>query len=92
MVPNIFLHADLPFPKSLPQFQRMFPDDAACTTYLERIRWENGFVCPCCGQAGEPSFSTQTLPETDTSAGNVNVAPSCMSHWKAVGVWLLFGF
>jgi len=54
MAPDIYLHADLPFPKSLPQFQRLFPNDAACATYLERIRWEHGFVCPGCGEAGEP--------------------------------------
>ena len=54
MAPDVFLHADLAFPKSLPQFQRLFPDDAACATYLERIRWEHGFVCPHCGVAGEP--------------------------------------
>ena len=54
MSPDIYLHADLTFPKSLPQFQRLFPDDAACATYLERIRWEHGFVCPHCRVAGEP--------------------------------------
>jgi len=26
----------LPFPTSLPDFQRLFPDDAACATYLEK--------------------------------------------------------
>lgn len=31
--------SDLPFPKSLPDFQRLFPDDAACASYLERLRW-----------------------------------------------------
>jgi transposase-like protein len=54
MAPDIHLHGHLPFPKSLPQFQRLFPDDAACATYLERIRWERGFVCPQCHTAGEP--------------------------------------
>ncbi len=29
MVPDIFQHAALAFPKSLPQFQKLFPDDAA---------------------------------------------------------------
>jgi hypothetical protein len=29
----------LPFPRSLPEFQRLFPDDAACGSYLERRRW-----------------------------------------------------
>jgi ISXO2-like transposase domain/Transposase zinc-ribbon domain len=54
MTPDVHLHAHLAFPKSLPQFQRLFPDDTACATYLERIRWEHGFVCPACGNAGEP--------------------------------------
>jgi hypothetical protein len=36
--------SDLPFPKSLPDFQRLFPDDAACAKYLETIRLA-GNVC-----------------------------------------------
>jgi hypothetical protein len=32
------MSADLPFPKSLPDFQRIFPDDAHCAAYLEQIR------------------------------------------------------
>ena len=46
--------ADLPFPRSLPEFQRLFPDDAACAAYLEKARWGDGFGCPHCGAAGEP--------------------------------------
>lgn len=46
--------ADLPFPTSLPDFQRLFPDDAACAAYLENIRWREGFACPHCGVVGEP--------------------------------------
>ena len=42
------------FPTSLPEFQRVFPDDTACARYLETIRWPNGFVCPKCGEAAEP--------------------------------------
>ena len=46
--------AKLPFPKSLPDFQRVFPDDAACASYLEASRWPDGFVCPTCKTKGEP--------------------------------------
>lgn len=46
--------SDLPFPKSLPEFQRIFPNDAACATYLERIRWPKIFACPHCATEGEP--------------------------------------
>jgi hypothetical protein len=35
---------NLPFPGSLAEFQRLFPDDLACARYLEVIRWRNGFV------------------------------------------------
>lgn len=31
-----------------------FPDDAACLEYLEQMRWPSGFVCPRCGEPGEP--------------------------------------
>ncbi len=36
------------------EFLDWFPDDEACLGYLERLRWPQGFVCPRCGQAGEP--------------------------------------
>jgi|SRR5579859_1411082 len=42
------------FPTSLPEFQRVFPNDAACAKYLENIRWPDGFTCPKCLQTGEP--------------------------------------
>ena len=46
--------SDLPFPKSLPDFQRLFPDDSACAKYLEAIRFRSGFECPHCRDRGEP--------------------------------------
>lgn len=42
------------FPTNLPEFQRVFPNDAACAAYLEAMRWPDGFVCPACGFACEP--------------------------------------
>ena len=39
----------------------MFPDDAACSAYLEKARWPEGFICPHCLAAGEP-FRTSTRP------------------------------
>ena len=51
---DVLDHADLPFPQSLPEFQRLFPDDAACAAYLEKARWNGGFICPHCQIGGEP--------------------------------------
>ena len=33
---DILERDDLAFPRSLPEFQKLFPDDAACATYSER--------------------------------------------------------
>ena len=46
---------DLSFPRSLAEFQRLFPDDSACAADLENLRWgDAGFICPHCQTAGEP--------------------------------------
>jgi predicted RNA-binding Zn-ribbon protein involved in translation (DUF1610 family) len=58
---DVLNRADLPFPESLPEFQRLFPDDTACATYLEKARWGEGFACPNCGVVGEP-FRIATRP------------------------------
>ena len=54
MAVDVVARGDLPFPRSLPEFQRLFPDEAACAAYLERARWSDGFVCLRCGMIGEP--------------------------------------
>ena len=41
-----------PFPTTLLEFQRMFPDERACGNYWERVRWPDGVVCPWCGASG----------------------------------------
>lgn len=54
MAVDVVARGDLPFPRSLPEFQRLFPDEAACAAYLERARWSDGFICLRCGTIGEP--------------------------------------
>src|SRR5208283_4396840 len=58
---DIDQHSEWPFPHSLPEFQRLFPDDTACAEYLEKARWGDSFVCPHCGVTGEP-FRIATRP------------------------------
>ena len=54
MAIDVLERGDLPFPHSLPEFQRLFPDEAACAAYLERARWSDGFNCDLCGSPSEP--------------------------------------
>src|SRR5881398_922070 len=36
-------------PRSLPEFEAWFPDEAACARWLLGKRWPGGFRCPACG-------------------------------------------
>jgi ISXO2-like transposase domain/Transposase zinc-ribbon domain len=36
-------------PRSLPEIQKAFPDEATCAAFLFARRWPHGFVCPGCG-------------------------------------------
>ena len=35
------------------EFLDWFSTEEACLTFLERLRWPDGYVCPRCGQSGE---------------------------------------
>lgn len=37
----------------------MFSDGAACTAYLERLRWPDGFACLTCGTVSQPWRQTR---------------------------------
>ena len=45
---------DLKFPQSLPDFQRLFPNESSCAAYLMKARWKDGFACPHCHEVGDP--------------------------------------
>jgi hypothetical protein len=46
--------ANLPFPKSLLDFQRLFGSNEACAKYLEQVRWPDGWVCQHCQDKADP--------------------------------------
>ena len=55
------------FPRSLIEFQRRFPDEAACVAYLFTARWPQRFVCPGCGTG--KAWQLQTKAWTWECAG-----------------------
>jgi len=36
------------YPRTIVEFDQWFPDEDACISYLMRLRWQAGFVCPSC--------------------------------------------
>src|SRR5512134_2694320 len=67
------------FPRSLIEFQRRFPDEAACASYLAGARWPDGFRCPHCvhGRGWELATKAYTWEcaacgkQTSVTAGTV---------------------
>lgn len=49
-------------PRSLPDFQHVFPNEEACSAYLYAARFPNGFACPYCSSTGKP-FRFRSRPD-----------------------------
>jgi transposase-like protein len=47
------------YPRNWNEFLDWFGREDACQAYLERLRWPQGFVCPCCGLAEPPYRSSR---------------------------------
>jgi len=47
------------YPVNWNQFLDWFGTEEACLRYLEQLRWPQGFVCPRCGEIGEPYRSSR---------------------------------
>lgn len=56
---TIPLVAGRDYPHTYRGFVKMFPDNEACATYLRKIRWPQGFVCPSCGVISTPWETTR---------------------------------
>lgn len=48
------------YPRTYREFVEMFPDDQACASYFERLRWPRGFVCPACKTNATPWRPTRS--------------------------------
>ena len=46
--------AGVDYPRTFEEMEQWFRDEAACRTYIRRLRWPGGFVCPHCGVKAEP--------------------------------------
>ena len=44
----------LDYPNTYRGFVEMFPNDNACATFLAKLRWPEGFICPACKKSSTP--------------------------------------
>ena len=82
------------FPRSILAFQRQFPDEAACASWLSAARWPEGFRCPACGHDRAWELATKAWTyecakcrrQTSVTAGTVmhgSKLPLTVWFWAA---------
>jgi len=42
------------YPRTWDEFHDWFHDESACSSYVEQVRWPEGYVCPSCDEMDEP--------------------------------------
>lgn len=60
-IPASALKAGVDYPRDRGELGKLFPDEASCVAYLERLRWPDGFVCPQCGVVAAPWRSSRPV-------------------------------
>ena len=79
--PAASLRPGVDYPRTLAEFHKFFPDEAACHRYLEQLRWPRGFVCPGCAAAG-PAWRSER---------GLLVCPKCRRHVSIIAGTLFEG-
>lgn len=77
------------YPRDLAQFEEFFPDEEACWTYLEQLRWRDGFQCPACGSRGEAWRASGKLLVCRACEHKTSVTAGTIFHGtrKPLKVW-----
>lgn len=52
--------AEQDYSRTWSQFLDWFATNESCLLYVERLRWPQGFVCPRCGSAEQPTRASRT--------------------------------
>src|SRR3954463_10993274 len=79
-------------PRSLPEFEAKFPDDAACARWLLEKRWPDGFRCPACGHDKGWELGRERLTlQCAACARQVSVTAGTVLHGSHLGLrtWFL---
>lgn len=78
------------FPRTILEFQRRFPDDAACRAYLFASRWPDGFRCPACGSDKATELLKRLLWQCVSCRYQVSVTAGTVLHKTRTPLHLWF--
>mgnify|MGYP001812326179 FL=1 len=69
--------AGVDYPRTLQEFEAWFGTEEGCAEYVRRLRWPEGFRCPCCGHQQAWTTARQLLHctgcghQTSVTAGTI---------------------
>jgi len=78
------------FPRTIVEFQRRFPDEAACRAYLFASRWPDGFRCPACGSERATELARRLLWQCVACRHQVSVTAGTVLHKTRTPIHLWF--
>ena len=78
------------FPRTIVEFQRRFPDDAACRDYLFACRWPDGFRCPACNSEHAYELPRRLLWECRNCQHQVSITAGTVLHKTRTPIHLWF--
>ncbi len=81
-------------PRTLIEFQDMFPDEDACWAHLRAVRWPEGFECPACQHRESSWLSRRRLEQCRACRRQTSVTAGTVLHGTRVGlrIWFLAFF
>jgi hypothetical protein len=65
--------AGIDYPRNLQEFDRWFADEAACRSYVFRVRWPQGYQCARCGSELPPWITSRGYLHCRTCGGQVSI-------------------
>ena len=81
-------------PRTLIEFQEMFPNEDACWAHLRAVRWPDGFQCPACQHRESSWLSRRRLEQCRACRRQTSVTAGTVLHGTRVGlrIWFLAFF
>jgi len=81
-------------PRTLIEFQEMFPDEQACWVYLRAVRWPDGFECPGCGHGESTWLPRRRLDQCRACRRQASMTAGTVLHGTRVAlrIWFLAFF
>ena len=81
--------AGIDYPRNLQEFDRWFADEAACRSYLFRVRWPEGYQCPRCKSQAVPWITSRSYLHCRECGGEISITAGTVFERtrKPLRVW-----